>query len=443
MKEIDTLLFPRWIVPIKPSNTYLENQAIAIDKGRILEILPHQEARQRYQAKNNLQFKTHVIMPGLVNAHTHSPMVLFRGMADDLALMDWLQNHIWPAEGKWLSDEFVYDGTLFAILEMLRCGTTCFNDMYFFSESVGRAIDETGMRASISGTVIDFPTAYAKTPNEYFAKAEKLAQTWKNHPLISVTIAPHAPYTVSDESFLKVKQFAEKYGTRIYLHLHETADEVNQGVTQFQKRPIKRMQDLGILSAQTECVHMTQITAEDLQIIQKTGAHVIHCPSSNLKLASGFAPVKQFMDANINVALGTDGAASNNDLDMFNEIHLAAILAKAVAKDPTAVNAAEILRIATLNGAEAMGLEKEIGSIEAGKAADIIAVDMSSINTQPMYNLISNLAYAVNSRQVTDVWVAGKQLLKNGKFIFLDEATILAKAQAWKEKILGTTPAVA
>lgn len=441
MQTIDTLLFPRWIVPIQPHNTYLENHAIAIDKGRILEILPDKEAQQRYQAKNNLQFNTHVIMPGFVNAHTHSPMTLFRGMSDDLALMDWLQNHIWPAEGKWLSDEFVYDGTLLAILEMLRCGTTCFNDMYFFSEAISKAIDETAMRASISGAIIDFPTAYAKNPNEYFAKAEKLAQTWKNHSLISVTISPHAPYTVSDESFLKVKQFAEKYGTRIYLHLHETADEVTQGLKQNQKRPMQRLYELGILSPQTECVHMTQITAEDIQIMQKTGAHVIHCPTSNLKLASGFAPIKQFMDAGINVALGTDGAASNNDLDIINEMHIAAVLAKAVAKDPTALNAAEVLRMATLNGAKAMGLEQQIGSIEPGKAADIIAVDMVSINTQPMYNPLSHLAYAVNSRQVTDVWVAGKQLLKNGKFTLMDEAAILAKANAWKENILGMAQA--
>lgn len=435
MKIIDTLIFPRWIVPIEPHNIYLENHALAIHQGRIVEILPNEQAKKTYQATNTIELKTHVIMPGLINSHTHSPMTLFRGMADDLALMDWLQNHIWPAEAKWLSDDFCYDGTQLAILEMLRSGTTCFNDNFFYSESIGRAAADAGMRACLGACVIDFPTSYAKTPDEYLAKAVGVYQSWKNHPLISVSIAPHAPYTVSDETFLKVKAFAEKYNARIHLHLQETADEIQQSLQHYNKRPVQRMYDLGIMSKQLECVHMTQIIPDDIALLQKTGAHIIHCPESNLKLASGFSPIKQFMDAQINVALGTDGAASNNDLDMFGEMHVAAILAKAVSQKATALTAAETLRIATLGGARALGLENIVGSLASGKAADIIAIDLTASNTQPVYNPISHLVYAVNSRQVTDVWVNGKQLLKNSTFSSLDENSIVAKATVWKNKI--------
>jgi 5-methylthioadenosine/S-adenosylhomocysteine deaminase len=319
---------------------------------------------------------------------------------------------------------------------MLRSGTTCFNDNYFYSESIGRATADANMRAVLGTCIIDFSTSYAQTPDEYIAKATELYQTYKNHPFITVSIAPHAPYSVSDDTFLKIKTFAEKYPVNIHLHLHETAEEINQSLKQFHKRPIQRIYDLGLMSKRLECIHMTQIVAEDIQLLQKTRASVVHCPESNLKLASGFSPVKQFIDAKITTALGTDGTASNNDLDMFGEMHTAALLAKSVAQDPTALNAAEILRMATLEGARAIGLDRDIGSIEAGKSADIIAVDLSSINTQPIYNPISHLVYAVNSRQVTDVWIAGKRLLKSGKFTMLDEKAIKIKIKKWSKKIL-------
>lgn len=435
METIDTLLYPRWIVPIEPHNTYLDNHAIAIHQGHIKAIVPQSNAEQLFTAKETIHLKNHAVLPGLINSHTHNPMVLFRGVADDLALMDWLQNHIWPAEKKWLNDSFCYDGTQLAILEMLRSGTTCFNDHYFFSDTIGKATHEAGMRGVLGGFVIDFPTNYSQSVDEYLTKAQDLYHNWHNHALIQVSIAPHAPYSVSDATFLKVKAFAEKNSVRIHLHLHETADEINQSLQQYHKRPLRRLYELGIVSPALECVHMTQINAEDIEILQQTKAHIVHCPCSNLKLASGITPVQQLLDAKINVALGTDGAASNNDLDMFNEMHFAAMIAKAAAKDPTAFNAAAALRTATLGGAKALGLEHKIGSLESGKAADIIAVNLSDINTQPIYNPISQLVYAMNSRQVTDVWVAGKRLLKEQQFTTMDEVAILEKAKQWRGKI--------
>lgn len=437
-KTVDTLLHPRWIVPIEPHNTFLENHAIAIHAGKILDILPSDQAQQKYQSANTNHLPNHVVMPGLINMHTHSPMVLLRGLADDLALMDWLQNHIWPAEAKWTSEEFVYDGTQLAVLEMLRGGTTCFNDHYFYSRSIGRAAKEAGMRAFVGLWVIDFSTGYAKVAADYLARAKETYEYFHNDPLIKTCLAPHAPYTVNDASFQSVKAFSEDYNLNVHLHLHETADEINQGLKQYNKRPIQRIAELGLVTPKLQCVHMTQITDEDIAIVQKGGAHVIHCPESNLKLASGFCPVQKLLDANVNVALATDGAASNNDLDMFGEMHVAAILAKSVAQSPVALNAATALQMATLNGARALGIADQVGSIVAGKFADLIAVDLSAFNTQPIYNPISHLVYAVNSRQVSDVWVAGKQLLKNGNFTTLDVEAILAKVQQWQRKLQGT-----
>jgi 5-methylthioadenosine/S-adenosylhomocysteine deaminase len=437
-KQVDTLLYPRWIVPIEPHNVFLENHALAIDAGKILDILPADQAKQKYQSTNTQHLTNHVVMPGLINMHAHSPMVLLRGLADDLALMDWLQNHIWPAEAKWANEEFVYDGTQLAILEMLRGGTTCFNDHYFHSISIGKAAQAAGMRAFVGLWFIDFPTGYAKVTADYMARAEETYQYFQNDPLVQTCLAPHAPYTVSDASFALVKAFSEKHNLNVHLHLHETADEINQGLKQYNKRPLQRIAELGLVTPKFQCVHMTQITDEDIAILQKGGAHVVHCPESNLKLASGFCPVQKLLDANINVALATDGAASNNDLDMFGEMHVAAILAKSVAQDPTALNAATALKMATLNGARALGIADQVGSLVPGKFADLIAVDLSAYNTQPAYNPISHLVYAVNSHQVSDVWVAGKQLLKNGNFTTLDADAILAKTNQWRDKIVSS-----
>lgn len=435
MKTIDTIVISRWIVPIEPANRVLENHALAVDAGKIIAIAPLEEIQAKYTTKTTQHFSEHVILPGLINAHTHSPMVLFRGLADDLALMDWLQNHIWPMEKRWLDDEFVYDGTQLAMLEMIASGTTCFNENYFFGEGITKAIDAAKMRAVMGACIIDFPTAYANTPDEYIEKATRLQQTWQQHPLIAISFAPHAPYTISDETFLKIKSLADQHKMLIHLHLHETADEIAQSMQQYQQRPIARMAKLGMLSPRTQCIHMTQINEEDIELIKASGASIIHCPESNLKLASGFAPVTKFINAGINTGLGTDGACSNNDLDMFGEMQTAALLAKAVASDPTTLTAYETLRMATLNNAKALNLDHEIGSLVPGKAADMIAVQLDAINTTPIYNPISHLVYAVNNRQVTDVWVRGKKLFENRKFTTLDQGAILDKAKNWAQKI--------
>lgn len=431
LQKIDTVIYPRWVIPIEPENVVYENYAIAIDQGKILNVLPKEQAIENYDPKEKIYLKNHVLLPGFINTHTHTPMSLFKGFADDLALMNWLNNYIWPAEKKWLGDEFCYDGAMLAILEMLRGGTTCFNDNYFFMESIGRAAEDSYIRAALGITVLDFPTAYSNNAEETLAKAEDIYANYKNHDLISVSIAPQGPYTCCDETFLKVKDFAEKNNVPIHLHLHETLDEIAMS----HLRPINRLHNLGILSKNTQAIHFVHATLEDIILLKETGVHVVHSPESNLKLASGFCPVKQFMDVGINVALGTDGSASNNDLDMLGEMKTAAILAKAVSGDPTALNAFEALKMATLNGAKAMGLENQTGSLIPNKSADIIAIDLSFPCTQPVFNPISQIVYAANSQQVTDVWVAGKQLLKNSEFVYLDAKAVLDKAKIWRSKI--------
>lgn len=434
MQKVDTLIHARWVLPIIPQKTIYENYSLAITGNKISDIVPTQEAKH-YLAKNTYDLTNHVLMPGLINMHTHSPMTLFRGMADDLELMTWLEKHIWPAEQKWVSPEFCYDGTQLAILEMIRSGTTCFNEHFFYAEEIGKAATDLGMRACLGGFVFDFPTQFAKNADEYLMKAKSLSEYIKDNALLTMSIAPHAPYSISDESFLKIKQFVDEYKVPIHIHLHETASEVEQSLQRYKKRPIERIYDLGILTANTLCVHMTQVNESDIKLLQKTHAHVVHCPQSNLKLASGFCPTKKLFDAHINLCIGTDGAASNNDLDMFNELQIAAQLAKGVSLNPLALNATETLEMATINAAKALNMQTKIGSLETGKLADLIAIDLNSINTQPIYHPTSHLAYAVNSRQVSDVWIAGKHLLKSGKFTQTDENAIVAKAKAWSKKI--------
>jgi 5-methylthioadenosine/S-adenosylhomocysteine deaminase len=389
----------------------------------------------KYSSDVEIKLEHHVLIPGLINTHTHSPMSLMRGLADDLPLMDWLNNYIWPSEQKHVSAEFVYDGSLLACAEMLRSGTTCFNDMYFFPEETARAVEHVGLRAKLGLILIDFPSAWASNADEYLAKGIELHDQLHNNPLITTAFAPHAPYTVSDEPLMRITTYAEELDIPIHMHIHETADEVQQAVSQHGQRPLARLNELGLLSPRLLAVHMTQLTPDEIQLCAETGVHVMHCPESNLKLASGFCPTYELQQAGINVSLGTDGAASNNDLDMFGEMRTAALLAKAVAKNASALPAEEILRMATINGAKALGLDSEIGSLEVGKAADIVAVDLGNIENQPVYNPISQLVYSAGRENVTDVWVAGNHLLKNRELTTLDKKSILAKAQQWQEKI--------
>lgn len=436
MQSVDTLIHARWIIPVEPMDMVLEHHSVVIDDGRIIDILPTDIANKEYQAGTVQQLHSHALIPGLVNAHTHTAMSLMRGMADDLPLMDWLQGHIWPAEAKWVCNEFVQDGSELAIAEMLKSGTTCFQEMYFFPDIVGRAADNAGIRACVGLIVIDFPTAWAEDADEYLRKGIAVHDQFRSNSLITSNFAPHAPYTVSDEPLERIRTYAEELDVPIHMHVHETAFEVDSAVEQTGKRPLQRLDDLGLLTPRLIAVHMTQLNDDEIQLLADSGSHVVHCPESNLKLASGFCQVDKLMKAGINVALGTDGAASNNDLDMISEMRTAAQLAKAVAGDASALPAAQALRMATLNGARALGLEKDIGSLEVGKAADITAVDLSQLQTQPIYHPISQLVYAAGREQVSDVWVGGRHLLKGGKLTSMDETDILTRANMWRDKMV-------
>ena len=435
MTTVDTLLHARWIIPVEPDGTVLDHHALAIRGGRIADILPSAEAARRYQAANIIRLDGHALIPGLVNAHTHAAMCLFRGLSDDLPLMQWLRDHIWPAEAAWVGSEFVFQGTQHAIAEMLRGGTTCFNDMYFFPDETARAASHAGMRAAIGLIMIDFPTAWAAGAAEYLSKGLELHDRYRGDPLIRTVFAPHAPYTVSDEPLHRIRTLAEELDIPIHMHVHETADEINGSLEHHRQRPIARLEQLGLLTPRLLAVHMTQLTGDEIARLAQAGAHVIHCPESNLKLASGFCPVHALLQAGVNVALGTDGAASNNDLDMFGEMRSAALLAKAVAGDASALPAAAALRMATLNGARALGLEDEIGSLRRGKSADVVAVRLDDVESRPVYHPISQLVYACGRQQVSDVWIAGRHLLKERRLTTLDEDAILANSEAWRERI--------
>jgi len=429
--HVDTLIQARWIIPVEPHEVILENHSVVINKGHILDILPSDEALNKYQAAQHEIFDNHAIFPGFINAHTHLSMSLLRGIADDLPLMDWLENHIWPIERKWMSEEFVRDGTDLGIAEMLRGGTTCFNDMYFFPEVTARQAIHHGIRANLGLVMIDFPTAWADNPDEYLSKGLALHESLRHEPLVRTPFAPHAPYSVSDEPLQRINTLAEELNVPIHMHVHETDFEVSQGDT----RPLQRLHQLGIINPNFIAVHMTHLTDNEITEFAKTGAHIVHCPESNLKLASGFCPVQQCLDAGINVALGTDGAASNNDLDMLSEMRTAALLAKGVAKDASAVSAATALRMATLNGAKALGIDDITGSLEIGKAADLCAIDLSDIEAQPIYNPISQIIYSSARHQITDVWVAGKQCLKNRQLTTINIDDLRQRIDKWQTKL--------
>jgi len=435
MDTADTLIHARWIIPVEPDGEALDHHSLAIRDGRILAILPSAAARSRFTARDIIELPTHALIPGLVNAHTHAAMSLFRGLADDLPLMDWLTKHMWPAEARWVSSEFVRDGVRLAAAEMLKSGTTCVNDMYFFPEDAAAVLREAGMRACIGLILIDFPTAYAQTADDYFDKGLKLHDSLRHDPLITTAFAPHAPYSVSDGPLAKIRTVNNELNLPVHMHVHETAHEVNEAVAKTGQRPLARLDALELLGPTLMAVHMTQLKEDEITRLTEAGASVVHCPESNLKLASGFCPVQALLKAGVNVAIGTDGAASNNDLDLLDEMRVTALLAKAVSGDATAVPAHTALRMATLNGAKALGLDEQIGSLKPGKAADITAIDLSALSSQPVYDPVSQIVYSVGREQVTDVWVAGRRLLADRILTTLDEAAILRRAQDWRDKI--------
>jgi 5-methylthioadenosine/S-adenosylhomocysteine deaminase len=437
MEKIDTLIKARWVAPVVPAQGVLENHALAIRQGRIIDLLPNAEAAARYAPGETIDRPRHLLIPGLVNAHTHASMTLLRGLADDLPLMEWLRGHIWPAEQRWMSAEFVEHGAELAILEMLRGGTTTFNDMYFFPEVVARVAAQAGMRACVGMILIKFPTVWASDPAEYLRKGLALRDEYKGHPLISAAFAPHAPYTVEDEHLEKIRRLADELEVPVHTHVHETAEEVLASVVDGGERPFARLDRLGLVSPLLMAVHMTQLEDREIERLAAAGASVVHCPESNLKLASGFCPVARLIAAGVNVCLGTDGAASNNDLDMLGEMRTAALLAKGVAGRADAVTAHQVLAMATINGARALGLADETGSIERGKWADLCCVDLGRPPTWPVYDPVAQLVYAASRDQVSDAWVAGRVMVADGRVARLDEAAILARAAEWRDRIVG------
>jgi len=434
MQHADLLVLPRWLVPVEPARAVLEDHALVVRDGRIVDLLPADFARQSWRAAETVTLPQHAVLPGLVNSHTHAAMSLLRGLADDLPLMDWLQHHIWPAEGAHVSRLFCEDGVRLACAEFIRGGITCFNDMYFFPDATAAVASAAGLRAAVGLIVLDFPTAWAQ-PGEYLHKGLEVHDRLKHDPLVRTVFAPHAPYTVSDGPLKEVRKYANELGIPIHMHVHETAAEVEQAVASGGRRPWQRLKDLGLVGPDLIAVHMTQLTDAEIADCAEHGVSVAHCPESNLKLASGFCPVAKLLQAGVNVALGTDGAASNNDLDLLGEMRTAALLGKGVAGDARAVPAHAALHMATLAGAKALGLNAEIGSLVKGKSADFIAVDLGEISTQPLYHVISQVVYATSRHQVTDVFVAGRALLRDRRFLTLDERDIVARAQQWRAKV--------
>src|SRR5687768_888419 len=434
-EKIDTLLEACWIIPVEPAGVALRNHAIAINQGAIRAIMPSTDAHARFAPDEHIVLGNHALIPGLVNLHTHAAMSLMRGIADDLPLMEWLGNHIWPAEARHVDSGFVFDGTRLACAEMLRGGITCFNDMYFFPEaSVGAAV-EAGMRASIGMIAIDLPTAYASDADDYLAKGLALRDEYGRHPLLSFCFAPHAPYTVSDRIFGSILTYAEQLDLPIHIHLHETTDEIRHDLKSHGVRRIARLHKLGLLGPNLIAVHMIHLNSEEIELMAQQGCTVANCPSSNLKLANGLAPVAALLSTGVNVGLGTDGAASNNRIDMFEEMRFTALLAKAQSGKADMLPAWQVLQMATLNGAQALGLGAVTGSLVAGKAADITAVDFSSLELAPCYDTLSHLVYVAGREHVSHVWVNGKLLLNDGELTTLDEQELLLRAEFWRERM--------
>ncbi len=431
----DSLIHARWVIPVEPANQVLEQHSIAIEKGRIMAILPSHQAREQIRSDDVLELPEHALISVLINAHTHTPMSLFRGMADDIPLMDWLNKHIWPAEQRWINAEFVADGSRLAMAEMIRSGTTCFNDMYFFPDVTGRVALETGMRAVLGMIIIDFPSAWASDADGYLERALALHDSFRNETTVKAIFAPHAPYSVSDEPLLRVRTLANELDLPIHMHVHETRDEIDQSRKQYGMRPLTRLRQLGLTGPNLIAVHMTQLQDDEIEAFATSGGHVVHCPESNLKLASGFCPVARLLEAGINVALGTDGAASNNDLDMLGEMQTAALLGKGVAEDPEALPATRVLEMATINGARALGLDEDIGSLEPGKAADITAIDLQRIETLPVFDPVSQIVYSAGREQVSHVWVNGELLLSDGELTRIDTTRLITDTGAWQDRL--------
>ncbi len=437
METCDLLIEAGFVVPVVPHGVVLEQHSVAVTGGVILAVLPIAEARARYVATEVVSRPDGVLIPGLVNAHVHNPMTLLRGVADDLPLMQWLQGHIWPLEAQLIAPDFVADGVELSIAEMLRGGTTCCNENYFFPDVQAATYKRHGFRALIGLPVIDFPSSWARSDDEYFDRATEVHDQWRKDPLIATAFAPHAPYTVSDASFERLRMLSDQLDVPVHCHVHETAQEVAESQQKYGQRPLARLDRLGLVNDRLIAVHMTQLTDAEIALCAERGVSVAHCAESNLKLASGFCPAAKLQRAGVNLAIGTDGAASNNDLDMFGEMRTAALLAKAVADDASALDAATTLHAATMGGALALGFEHLVGSIEPDKQADLVCVDMAQIETQPLHHVISQLVYSCGRQQVQDVWIAGQPKLRGRALVDMDTVALIANARQWRDRIAG------
>ncbi len=433
-QNVDLLIMPRWVIPVEPAGVLTEH-AVAVKDGAIVEVLPTVNAHQRYQADDMLELPRQALIPGLINLHTHAAMSLMRGLADDVPLMGWLNHHIWPAEKQHLSEAFVRDGTLLAAAEMLAGGTTCCNDMYFFPQAAAEAYLDAGMRATLGMIVLEFPSAYAADADDYLARGLHIRDTLKDEPLLSFSFAPHAPYTITDETYRRIGTLADQLGLTIHTHIHETEDEITDSLTRYGVRPLERLAQLGLLGPHFIGVHAVHLSDTEIDTLAQFNCHIAHCPSSNLKLGSGIAPVTQLLQAGVNVGLGTDGAASNNRLDMFAEMRLAALLAKGASHNAATLPAETALRAATLNAARALNLDHLIGSLAAGKRADMVAVDLSALHHQPVYDPLSHLIYVAGRENVTHVWVDGNLRVDNRRLISLDHDDLRARATYWHTKL--------
>jgi 5-methylthioadenosine/S-adenosylhomocysteine deaminase len=440
-QSIDLLISARWVIPVEPRETVLADHSLAVAGGRILAVLPTAEAERRYRPAERVRLDRHALIPGLVNLHTHASMTLMRGLADDLPLMTWLKDTVWPVEARHASPEFVYDGTLLACAEMLRGGVTCFNEMYFFPEAAARAALDAGIRAALGIIAFEFPTPYAADADDYLAKGLAARDALKEEPLLSFCMAPHAPYTVSDRTFTRVVTIAEELDLPIHVHLHETRHEIDESLAQFKVRPLERLRALGLLGPRLIAVHAVHVTGQEIETLARFGTSVAHCPSSNLKLASGFAPVAAMLKQRINVGLGTDSAASNNRLDLFQEMRTAALLAKAVGNDAEAMPAHQALAAATLNGARALGLDASIGSLLPGKFADLCAVAFDGPELLPCYDAASHLVYSAGREHVSHVWVAGEPRVKEGRLLGLENRDLDKRILLWQNKLATETKA--
>ena len=435
MNSLRHIISARWIVPVRPSNTVLSDHALVIEGSKIIDLLATEQALSRYPDAEHHQRNDHVLLPGFINAHTHAAMNVFKGMADDLPLMEWLNDHIWPAEAKWVGHDFMRDGTELAIAEMLLSGTTCFNDMYFYPDIVAKTAQDMGIRAFVGMIVIDFPSAWANGPDEYISKGMQVHDETRSLSLVQTTLAPHAPYTVSDGPLTQIRTYADELYVPIHMHVHETIQEVSDSLAQHGQRPLARLYELGLLTPRMMAVHMTQLDDDEIRLSAEQGIHVVHCPESNLKLASGYCRVQDLLDAGTNVCLGTDSSSSNNDLNMLGEMRSASLLAKTVANDAKALPAWQALEMATINGAVALNIQEEVGSLEIGKAADVIAIDLNRLNTQPVYDPIASCVYSASRDQVSDVWVDGKPRVTHHKLVDQDLSQLLQKAADWGARI--------